>query len=80
MNTANASAAEIQGPYRRPATTPTHGFLGWCCACKYRKSSDYFFRTENTDREQMADKENMWISKQEWEEQGTRALEKLGAR
>lgn len=29
---------------------------------------------------QMADKENMWISKAEWEEQGTRALEKLGAR
>ena len=29
---------------------------------------------------QMADKENMWISKQEWEEQGARALEKLGAR
>ena len=28
----------------------------------------------------MADKENMWISKAEWEEQGTRALEKLGAR
>lgn len=29
---------------------------------------------------QMADKENMWISKQEWQEQGPRALEKLGAR
>jgi actin-related protein 2 len=29
---------------------------------------------------QMADKEDMWISKQEWEEQGSRALEKLGAR
>ena len=28
----------------------------------------------------MADKENMWISKQEWEEQGPRALEKLGPR
>ncbi|KAL2353540.1 actin family [Cryomyces antarcticus] len=28
----------------------------------------------------MADKENMWISKREWEEQGSRALEKLGAR
>jgi actin-related protein 2 len=28
----------------------------------------------------MADKENMWISKAEWEEQGARALEKLGAR
>lgn len=28
----------------------------------------------------MADKENMWISKQEWQEQGTRALEKLGPR
>ncbi|OBT52157.1 actin-like protein 2 [Pseudogymnoascus sp. 24MN13] len=28
----------------------------------------------------MADKEAMWISKQEWEEQGTRALEKLGPR
>lgn len=29
---------------------------------------------------QMADKENMWISKQEWEEQGPRILEKLGPR
>ena len=29
---------------------------------------------------QMADKENMWISKQEWEEQGPRAMEKLGPR
>ena len=29
---------------------------------------------------QMADKENMWISKQEWEEQGARAMEKLGPR
>jgi actin-related protein 2 len=28
----------------------------------------------------MADKEDMWISKAEWEEQGARALEKLGAR
>ena len=29
---------------------------------------------------QMADKEDMWISKQEWEEQGPRVLEKLGKR
>ena len=29
---------------------------------------------------QMADKENMWISKQEWQEQGPRVLEKLGPR
>lgn len=29
---------------------------------------------------QMADKENMWISKAEWEEQGARSLEKLGPR
>lgn len=28
----------------------------------------------------MADKESMWISKQEWEEQGSRSLEKLGPR
>ncbi|KAK9462463.1 actin family [Lipomyces oligophaga] len=28
----------------------------------------------------MADKEHMWISKQEWEEQGPRVLEKLGPR
>jgi actin-related protein 2 len=28
----------------------------------------------------MADKENMWISKQEWMEQGARSLEKLGPR
>jgi hypothetical protein len=29
---------------------------------------------------QMADKHDMWISKEEWEEQGKRALEKLGPR
>lgn len=29
---------------------------------------------------QMSDKENMWISKQEWQEQGPRILEKLGPR
>jgi actin-related protein 2 len=34
----------------------------------------------DADKVQMADKENMWISKAEWEEQGARALEKLGAR
>lgn len=28
----------------------------------------------------MADKENMWITKAEWDEQGARVLEKLGAR
>lgn len=28
----------------------------------------------------MADKEDMWVSKQEWEEQGVAALEKLGSR
>ena len=28
----------------------------------------------------MADKENMWVSKQEWEEQGAKSLEKLGTR
>jgi actin-related protein 2 len=28
----------------------------------------------------MADKENMWVTKQEWEEQGPRVLEKLGPR
>lgn len=29
---------------------------------------------------QMADKDNMWISKAEWQEQGAKALEKLGPR
>ena len=29
---------------------------------------------------QMADRENMWITKQEWQEQGPRVLEKLGPR
>lgn len=29
---------------------------------------------------QIADKEDMWVSKQEWEEQGARALAKLGPR
>ena len=33
-----------------------------------------------TSNVQMADKESMWISKQEWQEQGARALDKLGAR
>jgi actin-related protein 2 len=28
----------------------------------------------------MAERDNMWVSKAEWEEQGVRALEKLGAR
>ncbi|KAI5286098.1 Arp2/3 complex subunit, actin nucleation center [Ascosphaera acerosa] len=28
----------------------------------------------------LADRDNMWVSKQEWEEQGARALEKLGPR
>ncbi|KAI5290795.1 Arp2/3 complex subunit, actin nucleation center [Ascosphaera aggregata] len=28
----------------------------------------------------LADRDNMWVSKQEWEEQGPRALEKLGPR
>lgn len=28
----------------------------------------------------MADKENMWITKQEWEEQGPQVLTKLGPR
>ena len=32
------------------------------------------------DIPQMADKENMWITKQEWQEQGPRILEKLGPR
>lgn len=29
---------------------------------------------------QIADKEDMWVSKQEWAEQGARALDKLGPR
>jgi len=29
---------------------------------------------------QMAERHDMWISKQEWEEQGPRVLEKLGSR
>ena len=29
---------------------------------------------------QIADKDDMWVTKQEWEEQGARALAKLGAR
>ena len=28
----------------------------------------------------IADKEDMWVSKQEWQEQGARALDKLGPR
>lgn len=28
----------------------------------------------------IADKEDMWVTKAEWEEQGARALEKLGPR
>lgn len=29
---------------------------------------------------QMADKDDMWISRQEWQEEGPRVLEKLGKR
>ena len=29
---------------------------------------------------QIADKDDMWVSKQEWQEQGARALAKLGPR
>ena len=78
-NAANVEATEIQGSHRRPATASTHGFLGRCCTrehCRFHVDS----LVTDADEAQMADKENMWISKQEWEEQGARALEKLGAR
>ena len=42
--------------------------------------SPNFLRTMSLMISQMADKENMWISKQEWQEQGPRILEKLGPR
>lgn len=34
----------------------------------------------NTSFLQIADKDDMWVSKQEWQEQGARALDKLGPR
>jgi actin-related protein 2 len=36
------------------------------------------FPDEVSNISQIADKEDMWVSKQEWEEQGVRALAKLG--
>lgn len=36
--------------------------------------------TNTSPLPQIADKEDMWVTKQEWEEQGARALEKLGPR
>jgi actin-related protein len=34
----------------------------------------------NLSNDQIADKEDMWVSKQEWQEQGPRVLSKLGPR
>ena len=34
----------------------------------------------HTDKNQMANQPQMWVSKEEWYEQGPRALEKLGGR
>jgi len=74
--------AEIQSTDRRPATAEAYGVFGWCGFGKYCKSLVQVRRdtdVANTSL-QMADKENMWISKAEWEEQGPRAIEKLGSR
>ncbi len=43
---------------------------------KYPKHHMYL----RTPQKQIADKEDMWVSKQEWQEQGARALAKLGPR
>lgn len=34
----------------------------------------------NANKDQMANQPQMWVSKEEWHEQGARALEKLGPR
>lgn len=36
--------------------------------------------TLSLSSQQIADKEDMWVSKQEWQEQGPRVLSKLGPR
>lgn len=40
----------------------------------------YISLSDAADHIQMADKDDMWISKQEWQEQGPRILSKLGPR
>lgn len=74
---------EIQGTHRGSPTTKTHGLLGWCCARQPGKSSTFPFHLlshKTNIKCQIADKDDMWVSKQEWEEQGARALAKLGPR
>ena len=55
-------------------------FLGGAVLANIVSLLSHKFRDHQLTIKQMADKQDMWISKQEWEEQGTRALEKLGAR
>ena len=78
------SFTEIQGQDRRPTAAETYGFLGWSGAgqhCTLNPLLPLFSLWTLTHCYlQMADKDNMWISKQEWQEQGSRALEKLGPR
>lgn len=75
------SFTEIQGPHRRPPSTKTHGLPGWCCPRQPGKPiSPRFILYNMLIRLQIADKDDMWVSKQEWQEQGARALAKLGPR
>lgn len=76
----NVLMAEIQGQNRRPSKEKAHGVPWWCRSRKHRKFTRLHDKPPQTNLPQMADKESMWISKAEWEEQGARSLEKLGAR
>lgn len=72
---------EIQGSYRRPTPTETHGLPRRCCSRQPGKFIYYIRSIAVTySLKQIADKEDMWVTKQEWEEQGARALAKLGPR
>jgi actin-related protein 2 len=55
-------------------------FLGGAVLANIASSLDMAILIVMLIHLQMADKENMWVSKQEWEEQGPQALQKLGSR
>lgn len=74
---------EIQSPDRGSAKEKTYGFPRWSGIGEYRKPllpSATICKRSKLTQDQMADKENMWITKAEWQEQGPRVLEKLGPR
>ena len=71
---------EIQGQNRRSPTTEAHGLPWWSSSREHCKCIDTDHEIAWTDKFQMANQPQMWVSKEEWDEQGPRALEKLGPR